>query len=130
MRKPETKLMSAIFYTRYGRFFEDAELEESINGVSLREACISAINSLSLVGGPSFRSRIKRVLELRFGFADGRGCTLQEIGLEFGRGKERIRQIEAKGLRCLRHPTRSRILHHYIKVKQQYPDTVGKEVVA
>ena len=120
MKKPETKLMSAIFYIRYdGRFFEDAQLEESINGVSLREACISAINSCRFSGGPAFRRQVKGVLDLRFGFADGQGHTLEQIGRDFSLSKERIRQIEAKGLRILRHPTRSRALHQYIKDKRQ-----------
>ncbi len=58
--------------------------------------------------------REKRVLELRFGIEDGRSRTLEEVGREFGVTRERIRQIEAKALRKLRHPTRSRKLRDYL----------------
>ena len=58
--------------------------------------------------------REKRVLELRFGIEDGRSRTLEEVGREFGVTRERIRQIEAKALRKLRHPTRSRKLKDYL----------------
>jgi len=118
MRKPETKLMSAIFYTSYDRFFEDDELQESYNDISLREALNFAIGSLSLVGGPIFRDKVKKVLELRFGLIGDHGLTLRAIGERFQVTQERIRQIEAKALRYLRHPTRSRTLEQYIKVKQ------------
>ena len=50
--------------------------------------------------------REKRVLELRFGLEDGRSRTLEEVGQHFGVTRERIRQIEAKALRKLRHPSR------------------------
>ncbi len=57
--------------------------------------------------------RESRVLQLRFGLEDGRNRTLEEVGREFGVTRERIRQIEAKALRKLRHPTRSRRLKDY-----------------
>ncbi|MDD3656670.1 MAG: RNA polymerase sigma factor RpoD [Atribacterota bacterium] len=58
--------------------------------------------------------REKRVLELRFGIADGHPHTLEEVGREFGVTRERIRQIEAKALRKLRHPSRSKKLRDYL----------------
>ncbi|MCK8828062.1 RNA polymerase sigma factor RpoD [Natroniella acetigena] len=58
--------------------------------------------------------REKRVLELRFGIEDGRSRTLEEVGKEFGVTRERIRQIEAKALRKLRHPSRSKKLKDYL----------------
>ncbi len=58
--------------------------------------------------------REKRVLELRFGLKDGHARTLEEVGREFAVTRERIRQIEGKALRKLRHPTRSRKLKGYL----------------
>jgi RNA polymerase primary sigma factor len=62
----------------------------------------------------SLTDREKRVLELRFGVEDGRSRTLEEVGKEFGVTRERIRQIEAKALRKLRHPSRSKKLKDYL----------------
>ena len=59
--------------------------------------------------------REQRVLQLRFGLADGRSRTLEEVGKEFKVTRERIRQIEAKALRKLRHPSRSRKLKDYLE---------------
>jgi RNA polymerase primary sigma factor len=59
--------------------------------------------------------REQRVLQLRFGLEDGRARTLEEVGEEFNVTRERIRQIEAKALRKLRHPTRSRKLKDYLE---------------
>lgn len=58
--------------------------------------------------------RERKVLELRFGLEDGRGRTLEEVGRDFGVTRERIRQIEAKALRKLKHPTRARKLKDYL----------------
>ena len=62
----------------------------------------------------SLTPRERKVLELRFGLEDGRSRTLEEVGREFNVTRERIRQIEAKALRKLRHPTRSRKLKDYL----------------
>jgi RNA polymerase primary sigma factor len=59
--------------------------------------------------------REQRVLQLRFGLEDGRSRTLEEVGVEFNVTRERIRQIEAKALRKLRHPSRSRKLKDYLE---------------
>jgi RNA polymerase primary sigma factor len=59
--------------------------------------------------------RERRVLQLRFGLEDGRSRTLEEVGKEFNVTRERIRQIEAKALRKLRHPSRSRRLKDYLE---------------
>ena len=72
----------------------------------LREQVDSVLNSLS--------DRERDVLKLRFGLVDGRNRTLEEVGKEFNVTRERIRQIEAKALRKLRHPTRSRKLKDYL----------------
>ncbi|HUZ02374.1 MAG TPA: sigma-70 family RNA polymerase sigma factor, partial [Thermomicrobiaceae bacterium] len=63
----------------------------------------------------SLTGRERRVLQLRFGLEDGRARTLEEIGQEFNVTRERIRQIEAKALRKLRHPSRSRKLRDYLE---------------
>ena len=62
----------------------------------------------------TLNDRERRVLELRFGLRDGRSRTLEEVGREFGVTRERIRQIEAKALRKLRHPSRSKRLRDYL----------------
>jgi RNA polymerase primary sigma factor len=63
----------------------------------------------------SLTGRERRVLQLRFGLEDGQARTLEEVGKEFNVTRERIRQIEAKALRKLRHPSRSRKLRDYLE---------------
>ena len=62
----------------------------------------------------SLNEREQKVLRLRFGLEDGRARTLEEVGKEFEVTRERIRQIEAKALRKLRHPSRSKKLKDYL----------------
>jgi RNA polymerase primary sigma factor len=64
----------------------------------------------------SLTPREQRILQLRFGLEDGRSRTLEEVGKEFNVTRERIRQIEAKAIRKLRHPSRSRKLRDYYLV--------------
>ena len=59
--------------------------------------------------------REQKVIRLRYGLGSGRPRTLEEVGKEFNVTRERIRQIEAKALRKLRHPSRSRILKDYLE---------------
>ncbi|MFI5258774.1 MAG: sigma-70 family RNA polymerase sigma factor, partial [Candidatus Limnocylindrales bacterium] len=73
----------------------------------LKEQVAAVLNSLS--------GRERRVLQLRFGLEDGRARTLEEVGKEFNLTRERIRQIEEKALRKLRHPSRSRKLRDYLE---------------
>jgi RNA polymerase primary sigma factor len=63
----------------------------------------------------SLSKRERRVLQLRYGLEDGRQRTLEEVGREFGVTRERIRQIETKALRKLRHPSRSKKLKDYME---------------
>lgn len=92
-----------------GDFIEDALALAPADAASqqlLREQVEDVLASLT--------SRERRVLQLRFGLEDGRSRTLEEVGREFGVTRERIRQIEAKALRKLRHPSRSRKLKDYL----------------
>ncbi len=73
----------------------------------LKEQVMEVLSSLT--------PRERKVLELRFGLEDGRSRTLEEVGREFHVTRERIRQIEAKALRKLRHPSRSRKLKDYLE---------------
>jgi len=73
----------------------------------LKEQVMDVLNSLTM--------RERKVLELRFGLGDGRSRTLEEVGREFEVTRERIRQIEAKALRKLRHPSRSKKLKDYLE---------------
>jgi RNA polymerase primary sigma factor len=67
----------------------------------------------------SLSEREQKVLELRFGLGDGYARTLEEVGRQFTVTRERIRQIEAKALRKMRHPTRIRQLHGFLEIQQR-----------
>jgi len=92
-----------------GDFIEDQDAPAPAEAASfslLKEQLEEVLGSLS--------EREERVLRLRFGLDDGRQRTLEEVGYVFGVTRERIRQIEAKALRKLRHPTRSKKLKDYL----------------
>jgi RNA polymerase sigma factor RpoD-like protein len=93
-----------------GDFIEDRGAlapAEAASHQLLKEQVEAVLDSLS--------GRERRVLQLRFGLEDGRARTLEEVGKEFNVTRERIRQIEAKALRKLRHPSRSRKLKDYLE---------------
>jgi RNA polymerase primary sigma factor len=95
--------------SKLGDFIEDRDAETPASSVTqelLREDILEVMAGLS--------PRERDVLRLRFGLDDGRQRTLEEVGQLFGVTRERIRQIEAKALRKLRHPNRSRRLREYI----------------
>lgn len=95
--------------SQLGDFIEDDEALEPMDAAAremLREQVQSALAALS--------ERERQVLELRFGLIDGKDHTLEEVSRYFNVTRERIRQIEAKALRKLRHPTRSRHLREYL----------------
>ena len=92
-----------------GDFIEDYSVptvEEQVETILLKEAITTALITLT--------DRERRILELRFGL-HGRRKTLEQVGVKFGVTRERIRQIESKALRKLRHPSRSKILRDYFK---------------
>ena len=93
-----------------GDFIEDRNALPPVDAASkqlLKEQIDNVLSTLT--------PREQRVLQLRFGLEDGRSRTLEEVGKEFSVTRERIRQIEAKALRKLRHPSRSRKLKDYLE---------------
>ena len=93
-----------------GDFIEDHDAPAPADAASftlLREQLDEVLETLTV--------REKKVLELRFGLEDGRSRTLEEVGQHFGVTRERIRQIEAKALRKLRHPSRSKRLKDFLE---------------
>lgn len=92
-----------------GDFIPDEDASEPSEAASfslLKEQLMTVLDTLT--------PREKKVLELRFGIVDGRTRTLEEVGKEFNVTRERIRQIEAKALRKLRHPSRSKKLRDFL----------------
>ena len=94
----------------YGDFVPD-EVNPNPEDYTATEALKRELNALL----NNLSDREERVIKLRFGLIDGRTKTLEEVGKEFGVTRERIRQIEAKALRKLRHPSRSNKLRDFIK---------------
>jgi RNA polymerase primary sigma factor len=95
--------------SQLGDFIEDETMPEPVDAAArelLKEQVQSALSVLT--------ERERQVLEMRFGLLDGKDYTLEEVGKYFNVTRERIRQIEAKALRKLRHPTRSRHLRDYL----------------
>jgi RNA polymerase primary sigma factor len=93
-----------------GDFIEDRSTMPPVEAASLNLLKDQVEEVLS-----TLTPRERRVLQLRFGLEDGRSRTLEEVGKEFGVTRERIRQIEAKALRKLRHPSRSKKLKDYLE---------------
>ncbi len=92
-----------------GDFISDDDVPEPAEAASfmlLKEQLVDVLNTLT--------PREEKVLKLRFGIEDGRSRTLEEVGKEFNVTRERIRQIEAKALRKLRHPSRSKKLKDFL----------------
>jgi RNA polymerase primary sigma factor len=92
-----------------GQFIEDEESPapaEAATQTLLAEKLQHLLTTLT--------PREERILRLRYGLDDGRSWTLKEVGAKYGLTRERIRQIERKALRRLRHPSRSRQLRSYM----------------
>jgi len=99
--------------TNFGDFIEDKGAENPYDMTAyslLREKILDVLDSLT--------ERERNVLSLRFGLKDGYSRTLEEVGKQFKVTRERIRQIEAKALRKMRHPTRIRQLHGFFEADQ------------
>jgi RNA polymerase primary sigma factor len=93
-----------------GDFIEDADAVVPIEAAAfilLQDQLFDILNALS--------DREQRIIQLRFGLADGHPRTLEEVGREFGVTRERIRQIESKTLAKLRHPSRAQMLREYLE---------------
>lgn len=105
----ETPVGNGDDSTELGDFIQDESVVEPVDAASkelLREQIRNVLGFLS--------DREREVLEMRFGLNDGKDHTLEEVGKSFGVTRERIRQIEAKALRKLRHPSRSKSLRDYL----------------
>ena len=105
----ETPVGNSDEATEFGDFIPDESVIEPVDAASkelLRDQIRSVLSFLS--------DREREVLEMRFGLNDGKDHTLEEVGRSFGVTRERIRQIEAKALRKLRHPSRSKSLRDYL----------------
>jgi len=112
--------------TNFGDFIEDKGAENPYDMTAyslLREKITDVLDSLT--------ERERRVLSLRFGLTDGYSRTLEEVGRQFKVTRERIRQIEAKALRKMRHPTRIRQLHGFfegdINLEKPGMDSIKRE---
>ncbi len=95
--------------SEFGHFIENDSVPspvQSVHDKMLREKIESLLNTLT--------PREARILRLRFGLLNGKSHTLEEVGQKFGLTRERIRQIEGRALRRLRHPRRSRQLRDYL----------------
>jgi RNA polymerase primary sigma factor len=95
--------------SQLGDFIEDETMPEPVDAAARELLKEQVQNALSVL-----TERERQVLEMRFGLLDGKDYTLEEVGRYFNVTRERIRQIEAKALRKLRHPTRSRHLRDYL----------------
>ena len=99
--------------TSFGDFIEDKAADSPLDITSfslLKDKLGDVLCSLT--------ARERKVLELRFGLGDGYSRTLEEVGKQFRVTRERIRQIEAKALRKMRHPTRMRQLHGFLEIEE------------
>jgi len=93
-----------------GDFIEDRGVvspAEAVININLKEQTESVLQTLT--------PREEQVIKMRFGLGDGSEHTLEEVGQRFSVTRERIRQIEAKALRKLRHPSRSRMLKTFLE---------------
>src|SRR5712664_2149283 len=99
--------------TNFGDFIEDksAESPSEMTSYSLLKDKLGDVLS-------SLTEREREVLKLRFGLGDGYSRTLEEVGRQFRVTRERIRQIEAKALRKMRHPTRIRQLQGFLEIEK------------
>jgi RNA polymerase primary sigma factor len=96
----------------FGDFIEDKAAENPLDLTSfslLKDRIGDVLGSLN--------ERERQVLELRFGIGDGNARTLEEVGMQFHVTRERIRQIEAKALRKMRHPTRLKLLNGFLDIE-------------
>ena len=97
-------------FSHLGDFIEDektATPSDSVASTMLKEQLLGVLDTLT--------PREEKVIRLRYGIDDGKPRTLEEVGREFNVTRERIRQIEAKALRKLRHPSRSKKLKDFLE---------------
>jgi len=113
LEKHELASLNGNLYPR--ELISEEDVEEKTAVIMMREQLFEVLGTLT--------EREQRVLELRYGLNGGEAKTLEEVGIAFNVTRERIRQIEAKALRKLRHPSRSRKIRDYL----DYTPTVKSE---
>lgn len=105
--------------THFGDFIEDKKAVSPANATlqsMLKDEIESILKTLD--------ERERKILELRFGIVDGTTRTLEEVGSEFNVTRERVRQIESKALRKLRHPTRSRRIKQFLDMAAREDEAI------
>ncbi|MBF0478488.1 MAG: RNA polymerase sigma factor RpoD [Candidatus Omnitrophica bacterium] len=105
--------------THFGDFIEDKKAVSPAMA-TLQSMLKDEINSVL----QTLDDRERKILELRFGIHDGTTRTLEEVGMEFNVTRERVRQIESKALKKLRHPTRSRRIKQFLDMTEHDEDTI------
>ena len=100
--------------SQLGDFLEDTRIESPERIVQLK-LLREKLNDLLL----TLEDREQKILRLRYSWIEGKSYTLEEVGEKFGITRERVRQIEQKALKKLKHPSRKRLLEEYVRIMDE-----------